>query len=85
MPGIRIRPPWNFPVLNPPVIAFCGKHTIGGVFRIGALRRVGAGQGGSEFGGKEWVHPTEACADPRIEVFQGMSPVSHDLMKNRPR
>ena len=31
------------------------------------------------------VHPTEACADPRIEVFQGMAAVSHDLMKNRPR
>jgi len=31
------------------------------------------------------VHPTEACADPRIEVFQGMAPVSHDWMKNRPR
>jgi len=31
------------------------------------------------------VHPTEACADPRIEVFQGMAAVSHDLLKNRPR
>jgi len=31
------------------------------------------------------VHPTEACADPRIEVFQGMATVFHDLMKNRPR
>jgi len=31
------------------------------------------------------VHPTEACADPRIEIFQGMAPVSSDLMKNRPR
>jgi len=31
------------------------------------------------------VHRTEACADPRFEVFQGMAPVSHDLMKNRPR
>jgi len=37
--------------------------------------------------GDSWlnpVHPTEAFADPRIEVFQGMAPVSHDLMKNRP-
>jgi len=31
------------------------------------------------------VHPTEACVDPRIEVIPGMSAVSHDLMKNRPR
>jgi len=31
------------------------------------------------------VHSTEACADPGIEVFPGMSPVSHDLIKNRPR
>jgi len=31
------------------------------------------------------VHPTEACGEPRIEVFQGMSPVFHDLIKNRAR
>jgi len=34
---------------------------------------------------RKTVHPTEACADPGIKVFQGMAPVSHDLMRNRPR
>jgi len=37
------------------------------------------------WGSEMLVHPTQAYADLRIEVFQGMAPVSHDWMKNRPR